>query len=102
LSKGANRTVPYYVYVILCEGNSFYTGYTKNLSTRLKLHAKGKGARYTRMHKPQKLVHVEEYMTRPEAMKREKKIKKLNHAQKKRLARSTKRPKTQKNRKLPL
>jgi putative endonuclease len=94
--------VPYYVYIILCEGNSLYTGYTKNLNTRLKLHVKGKGARYTRMHKPQKLVHVEEYGTRPEAMKREKRIKKLNHTQKLQLARSTKKPKTLKKRKLPL
>jgi putative endonuclease len=94
--------VPYYVYIILCEGNSLYTGYTKNLNTRFKLHAKGKGARYTKMHKPQKLVHVEEYGTRPEAMKREKRIKKLNHTQKLRLARSNKKPKTLKKRKLPL
>jgi putative endonuclease len=88
--------VPYYVYIILCEGNSFYTGYTKNLNARLKLHAKGKGARYTRMHRPQKLVHVEEYGTRPEAMRREKRIKKLNHAQKMRLTRSARTLKTRK------
>lgn len=82
--------VAYYVYVILCEGNSFYTGYTKNLRSRLRLHVRGKGARYTRMHKPRKLVHVEKFQTRCEAMKREKRIKKLNHAEKSRLARSAK------------
>ena len=87
---GVVAQVAYYVYVILCEGNSFYTGYTKNLRSRLRLHVIGKGARYTRMHKPRKLVHVEKFQNRSEAMKREKRIKKLNHADKTRLARSAK------------
>ena len=42
----------------------------------------GKGARYTKMHKPKKLVYVEEFRSRSEAMKKEKKMKKLNHRQK--------------------
>ena len=79
--------MPYYVYMILCEGNSFYTGYTKNLNSRIRLHKNGKGARYTKMHKPKELVHVEEFNLRAEAMKREKRIKKLSHKQKLRLAR---------------
>jgi len=76
----------YYVYVILCEGNNLYTGYTKNLKSRFKLHTKGKGARYTRMHKPKKLIYFEKHSSRAEAMKREKRIKRLNHAQKLELA----------------
>jgi putative endonuclease len=61
---------------------SFYTGYTKNIDERAKLHACGKGARYTKMHKPQKVAHVEVFSSRAEAMKREKAIKKLSHQQK--------------------
>jgi putative endonuclease len=80
--------MPYYVYIILCEGNSLYTGYTKNLDSRIKLHKKGKAARYTKMHRPKKLVHVEEFRSRAEAMGREKRIKKLTHIQKLRLASS--------------
>jgi putative endonuclease len=76
------RRVAYYVYIILCEGNTLYTGYTKNVDSRLKLHQKGKGARYTKMHRPKKLLHVEEFGSRAEAMKREKRIKKLTHTQK--------------------
>ena len=84
--------MPYYVYIILCEGDSFYTGCTKNLRSRIKLHEKGKAARYTRMHRPKKLVHVEEFHSRAEAMRREKRIKKLSHTQKLKLAhRQTKR-----------
>ena len=74
--------MPYYVYIILCIDGSFYTGYTKNIDARLKLHESGKGARYTRMHKPQKIAYLEMLETRAQAMKREKEIKKLSHQQK--------------------
>lgn len=80
------RQMAYYVYIILCEGNRFYTGHTKNLNSRIKLHQKGKAARFTRMHPPKKLIHVEEFHSRAEAMKREKRIKKLSHLQKLKLA----------------
>jgi putative endonuclease len=85
--------VPYYVYIIQCDGNSFYTGYTKNLNSRMRLHLNGKGARYTRMHRPRKLVYTEEFGSIAEAMKREKQIKRLNHRQKLGLANSRTRPK---------
>jgi putative endonuclease len=74
--------VQYCVYVILCDDNSFYTGYTKNLDRRIRLHKNGRGARYTRTHKPKKLVYVEEFDSRREAMQRERKVKRLNHQQK--------------------
>jgi putative endonuclease len=74
--------MPYYVYIIRCKGGSFYTGYTKDLSTRIMLHMNGKGARYTRMYKAQKLVYVEEFQSISEAMRNEKRIKKLSHRRK--------------------
>jgi len=86
--------MPYYVYVILCKDNSFYTGYTKDLDSRMRLHTNGKAARYTRMHKPKKIVYVEEFSSRAEAMQREKSTKKLNHKQKLELTNSQKKPKT--------
>ena len=79
--------MPYYVYVILCEGGSFYTGYTKNVKSRLRLHMNGKGARYTRMHKPRELVYTEQFESRAEAMRREKRLKRLGHQQKRKLVR---------------
>jgi len=80
--------VPYYVYIIQCEGHSFYTGYTRNLNSRMRLHLNGKGARYTKMHRPEKVVYTEEFGSIAEAMKREKQIKRLTHCQKLRLAKS--------------
>jgi putative endonuclease len=72
----------YYVYVVLCEDGTFYTGYTTDLDRRMKLHMNGKGARYTRTHLPKRLVHVEEFESRAEAMKRERTIKRMNRRQK--------------------
>jgi putative endonuclease len=74
--------MPYYVYIIQCKGGSFYTGCTADLDSRMKLHMNGKGAKYTRMHKPRKLVYVETCDSRSEAMKREKRVKRLSHHQK--------------------
>jgi putative endonuclease len=74
--------MPYYVYVILCTDGSFYTGYTKNIDARIKLHESGKGAKYTKMHKPQKVAYLELFDSRVKAMRREKEIKKLTHQQK--------------------
>jgi len=80
--------MPYYVYIIQCGNDHLYTGYTKNLNSRLKLHIAGKGARYTKMHKPKRLVYVETFNSRSEALKRERCIKRLNHQQKLELAKA--------------
>ena len=74
--------MPFYVYILLCRDGSFYTGYTKNLDERTRLHENGKGARYTKMHKPKQVAYVELFDSRAKAMKREKAIKKMSHQQK--------------------
>ncbi len=80
--------MPYYVYVLLCDGGSFYTGYTRNVNSRLRLHMNGRGARYTRIHKPKRLVYTEEFSSRAEAMKRERRMKRMRHDEKSRLIKS--------------
>jgi putative endonuclease len=72
----------FYVYILQCTDGSFYTGYTKNLAERSKQHENGKGAKYTKSHKPQKIAYVEDLDSRSQAMKRERAIKKLSHQQK--------------------
>jgi predicted GIY-YIG superfamily endonuclease len=69
------QTGKYYVYVILCENNSLYIGQTNNLQTRWKQHRQGKGALWTKNHTPIKIVHLEEFDTIKEAVKREKDLK---------------------------
>ena len=79
-----------YVYILLCNGGSFYTGVTKNVNSRMRRHINGKGARYTKIHRPNKIVYVEALASRAEAMRRERAIKKMNHNQKTRLIKSRK------------
>jgi predicted GIY-YIG superfamily endonuclease len=80
--------MPYYVYILLCKDGSYYTGYAKDVKRRFERHKKGQGARYTRMHKAEKVVYVEEFDSRSEAMKREREIKSLSHSKKQRVVNS--------------
>lgn len=73
------------IYIILCSDNSLYTGITNNLKKRFADHQAGKGARYTRSHKPVRIIYSEEVLSRAEALKREQEIKKYRREQKIRL-----------------
>ena len=77
--------MPYYVYVLLCEGGNYYTGYAKDINLRVTQHVRGIGAKYTKQHKPKRLVYTEEFDTRGEAVKREREIKQLSHDEKHKL-----------------
>lgn len=76
---------PQYVYILLCEDGSYYTGYSTDPERRFREHLSGKGAKYTRAHKPKELLYIERYVTRSEAMQREAQIKRFTHEQKKQL-----------------
>jgi len=76
----------YYVYVLACKDGTFYTGYTRDLEARMKLHRRGRGAKYVRTHLPEEVVYLEEFETRSDAMKREREIKRMSHAEKMKLA----------------
>jgi predicted GIY-YIG superfamily endonuclease len=77
--------LPYYVYILRCKDGSYYTGHAKDVEKRVKMHCRGRGARYTRIHEPEKLVYVEEFDSRGEAMRRERRIKTFSHNKKQHL-----------------
>lgn len=72
----------YWVYILLCSDGSFYTGSTNDVEKRLKAHFAGKGAKYTKSHKPVKLVYQESFDTKSEALKREANIKRMSRLDK--------------------
>jgi putative endonuclease len=78
--------MPYFCYILECADGSYYTGWTTDPARRERQHNRGSGAKYTRTHGPVHLVYVEAQPDRVSAMRRELKIKKLSHAQKKALA----------------
>ena len=75
----------WYVYILRCGDNTFYTGITDNLPRRLAAHRSGRGAKYTRGRGPLTLVYTEEHPDRSAASRREWAIKHLPRSQKERL-----------------
>jgi putative endonuclease len=75
----------HYVYLARCSDDSLYAGYTTDLKNRETAHNEGKGARYTRMRRPVKIVYFEEFKTKSDAMKREYELKRYKKAEKENL-----------------
>lgn len=75
----------FYVYLLRCGDGTLYCGYTDDVEKRLKAHASGKGAKYTKSRLPVELVFVEEFSSKELAMSREWHIKRLSRAEKLRL-----------------
>ncbi len=67
----------WFLYILECQDGSFYTGITKDIERRLKLHNEGKGAKFTRSRRPVKVIYQELLSTRSEALIREYEIKAL-------------------------
>jgi len=65
----------WFIYIIVCSDGSYYTGSTNDVEKRFRDHLAGKGARYTKSHKPVKIVYREESLTKSEALRREAEIK---------------------------
>ena len=67
----------YYVYIVKCSDETLYTGISTELERRINEHnTSEKGAKYTRIRRPVKLVYSEEHEDRSSASKREYEIKK--------------------------
>jgi len=64
-----------FVYILRCNDNSLYTGYTVDLNRRLLEHKQGTASKYTRARLPVHYVHIEEYPDKSSALKRERAIK---------------------------
>lgn len=72
----------YYTYVILTKNNTLYCGYTDDVEKRFEAHINGKGAKYTRANKPEKIIYTACFNTKSEAMKEEYRIKHLSREEK--------------------
>lgn len=77
-----------YTYILRCQDESFYTGWTNDLARRIRRHSAGKGAKYTKSRLPVTLVYFEEFPTKEEAMSREWHIKRMTRAEKEALVSS--------------
>jgi len=71
--------------MVECADGTLYTGWTTDPERRVRQHTRGQGARYTRAHRPVRLVYVEEQPDRSTAMRRERQIKNRPRTQKRNL-----------------
>ena len=85
--EGHQLSRAHFVYIVRCADGSLYTGYARDPRARLKLHNKGKGAKYTSGRRPVRLVYAEECATLSEALKREHQLKRLPRQEKRQLVR---------------
>ncbi|RJR15719.1 GIY-YIG nuclease family protein [Candidatus Microgenomates bacterium] len=77
----------WYVYVLLCKDQTYYTGNTWCIANRLEQHLSGLGGKYTQVHGVEKLVYAEEHTDFETALYREKQIKKWSKYKKEKLIR---------------
>ena len=71
-----------FMYVVECCDKTWYTGYTTDIVRRIKTHNAKKGAKYTRVRVPVKLIYFEEFETKSEATRAESLSKKLTRSKK--------------------
>ncbi len=77
----------WHVYMIRCVDRSLYTGIAKDVERRFGEHCSGgpRGAKYLRGRGPLDLVYQREVGSHSEALKEERRIKRLTKTQKERL-----------------
>ena len=70
------------LYLIECKNGALYAGITNDLDARLRAHAAGRGAKYTRANPPRRLVGHLPFPDRSTASRAEWQIKRLQRPKK--------------------
>lgn len=80
--------MPFWVYLLHCADGSYYTGHTDNLEARVGQHQDGSIDSYTSSRRPVRLAYSEQFVSRLEALERERQIKGWSRAKKEALVRN--------------
>ena len=78
----ATKDGTWWVYLLSCGDGTLYCGIALDVEARLEQHRVGKGAKYTRGRGPLELVYREACPSRPDALRRERAIKRLRRSAK--------------------
>ncbi len=73
---------PWWLYVLECRGGVLYTGIAKDVEARFTAHASGKGASFTRLNPPLRVLAKAPVRTRGEALSAEYALKQVARAEK--------------------
>ena len=83
--RSKKKKEPWFIYILKCADESFYTGVTNDLERRLKVHNAGRASKYTRARRPVAMIYQEPCRGRTEALIRECEIKSWSRLQKEKL-----------------
>ena len=72
----------WHVYLLRCGDGTLYAGVTTDLARRVREHAAGSGAKYTRARLPVSLVWSARATSRGDALSREAAVRRLTRAEK--------------------
>lgn len=78
----------WFIYLLECQNGRLYTGITPNLEERFRKHSTGKGAMFTRLNRPLRMIAAKPCVNRSEASRIERMIKGLTPSQKRYMAES--------------
>ncbi|MBQ7889404.1 MAG: GIY-YIG nuclease family protein [Erysipelotrichaceae bacterium] len=70
------------VYMLKCNNQSYYTGWTNDFIKRMTAHQRGNASHYTHAFPPVEIVYIEVFKTKNEALRKEVLIKQMNKIQK--------------------
>ncbi|MCC2635411.1 MAG: Excinuclease subunit domain protein [Ramlibacter sp.] len=74
--------MPYWLYLLECEGGVYYAGIALDVEQRFFQHVFGRGARFTRARPPLRVLAAREYPSRGDALRAELQLKALPRAAK--------------------
>jgi len=72
----------WHLYLLECEGGTYYAGITNNLQARFRAHQSGRGAKYTRANPPLRILASLAYPDRSSASSAEAHLEKAAPQQK--------------------
>ena len=80
------RLKEFWVYILLCDNGSYYTGFTNDLEKRYQSHLDGTGkCKYTRSFKPVCIAQCWKMADKSQALRLERHIKKMSRAEKEKI-----------------
>ena len=74
---GRTAPAPYWLYLLECEGGTYYAGVALDVEERFFLHVFGRGAHYTRANPPLRVLAATRYASKGEALRAEHRLKQL-------------------------
>jgi putative endonuclease len=76
------QPVPYWLYLLECDGGTYYAGIALDVEQRFFRHVFGLGAKFTRARPPLRVLAAREYASKGDALRAELRLKALPRARK--------------------